>query len=150
MCKASRLVKTTMKAAIGATYAIGTVGLDDATSHRVGALHAVGKSVDDCVFCIETGQRVTLTGIPQVLQRKFGLGATAVATFNESEVYHRDDILDFGDGKRFHLRAFEGQGIELYVGEKHDTGKAVASIIADAAVAASQASAPQGELVAAK
>ncbi|MHB1086922.1 MAG: hypothetical protein ACYCZ0_04205 [Minisyncoccota bacterium] len=144
------MAKITADAVMGATYAVGTIGLDDGTSAKVGALHAVGKSVDDCVFCVKTGQQVTLTRIPLLLQRKFALGETAVATFKESEIYHRDDILDFGNGKRFHLRVFEGQGIELYVGEKHDTSKVVAGIIADAATAASQASAPQDELVTAR
>ncbi len=149
MCKASRLAKITANAVQGAAYAIGTIGLDDGTSAKVGALHAVGGSVNDCVFCIQTGQRVTLSNIPPLLQRKFALGATAIATFKESEVYHRDDILDFGGGKRLHLRSFAGQDVELYVGEIHDTSKAVADIIADAAAAASLARTPKGEIVAA-
>lgn len=138
MCLASRVAKKATDATQGATYGIGTIGLDDGTANRVGALHALGTKAEDRVYCVKTDQKLTVSKIPQDLQNKFGLADTAVATFFESKRYHADDVLDFGGGKRVQLRAFANKGVQVFVGERASKiTRAVDSILAGAAAAAS-------------
>lgn len=137
MCQSSRLAKKSVDATQGATLGISTIGLDDGTSGRVGALHAVGEKASDCVHCVQTNQQLTLSNIPMELQNKFGIGATAIATFQESTKYHADDVLDFGNGRRVQFRQFADQGIEVYVGVKDKAG-AVEQLISSALAGATK------------
>ena len=139
------MAKKAVDATQNATYQIGTVGVHNFPGRTLGALYAAGSTAAECIHCVKTGQKLTLSNIPRVLQETFGIGATAVATFKESGPYHTDDVLDFGNGKRVQFRAFADRGIEAYIGLKHDTGKAVGEIMTTAiAGAADKAGTEEG------
>lgn len=129
MCQGSRIAAKTEDAVQGAVYEIGTTGVHDGTTSKVGALHALGSTVAECVYCVKTGQKLTLTSIPASLRKKFDLGKTAVATFYESKAFHTDDVLDFGGGKRTQFREFANVGVQVLVGVKHDTERTVKQLL---------------------
>ena len=136
MCGASKAVKKAVDATQNTEYAIGQVKVDGHERASVlGALHAVGAKAADCIYCVNDGQLLTISHSPQDLQKKFGLDGSAVATFRESAVFYRNDVLDFGNGKRVQLRAFADRGVLAYTGVKErqvDTGRAVADLLANA------------------
>ena len=137
MCKASRSVKAAMDAEKGRTYGIGIIGIDGDSSTRIGALHEIGKTTADCVHCVQTGEVLTLHNIPKHLQDKHGIGASAVVTFQESKDYHKDDILDFGYGKRVQFREFADCDVQVFVGV-NITDKTVKRLINDALAGANR------------
>lgn len=145
MCKGSRIAKNTKDAQQNVTYGIGIIGAHAQSATQIGALHALGSTTAECVYCVKTGQKLTLSNIPGALQDKFGLKETAVAEFIESERYHTDDQLDFGNGKRTQFRAFANCGVQVFVGLRHATEQAVAGIMTDAISGAKQSQSSGGE-----
>lgn len=117
MCGASQAVKVTRDAQPGKFYGIATVdSLNTTSPAKLGALHLPGESVETCVYCLRDGQDVVLLNLPAWLRRKHKLGQVAQATFRRASRFYRDDVLDFGDGKRTQFREVAHRGILLHVG----------------------------------
>ena len=116
MCKASIVAKAVIPAVVGQMYGIGVNPL-----HGFGVVHPIGQAPEDCVACVENGQRLTLSEIPSELQEHFGIKDTAVATFvDEGDNAH--DMLMFDNGNEAVLCVFGDMGILAYVGELDLTG----------------------------
>lgn len=130
MCKASRAVNKTVDAKAGSTLAISTVQDHAANPGTHGAFHAPGQTTAQCVHCVQTGQKLTLSNISATLRDKFGLHSVEVATFVEVPLWHKDDGLIFDrTNVAVDLKTFADQGVAVYVGEHaHDTEKGVASL----------------------
>ena len=82
MCKGSRHVANQRDAKVDEVLGIGSVKVH---STPVGAFHALGQTTAQCVACIEDGAPVAISGISQLLQRKYGLGYNERAIFVETE-----------------------------------------------------------------
>lgn len=129
MCNGSKAAKAKNDAKVGDVIGISTVGLHE-NHGRIGAFHATGQTTAQCVQCVQTGQKLTLSNIPSPMMRKFGFQRTEVATFNQAPVWHQDDQLVFDrNNATVGLKAFADQGVSVYVGvHEHDTGKVVDAI----------------------
>ncbi len=129
MCKGSRMAITTKDAEQGASYIVGEIGVHEEPLRKIGALHAVGSTVEQCVYCIQTGQKITVALSP-ALQEKLDLPMSSVATFYESEAYHKDDVVDFGRGRRVQFRALKG--VAVYIGERTNLSRTVDKLLSEA------------------
>ena len=93
------------------TGVVGLASADDLRNHSAWSAtqsssriaDAVMKMVSNnrppvvCAICIPPGAVLKLAGIPQAIQRKFGLGANATVTFDQLDM----DANNFRDGVRF-------------------------------------------------
>ena len=108
MCKASQEAKQKMDAKQGETYGIGRA------AGGLAAFHPVGTTAMECVACVESGETVTLSGIPLDIQMEHAIGATEVAKFHQTP-HNVQDVLQVGE-KSFPLSLFSNRGVKVQVG----------------------------------
>ncbi|MES2202801.1 MAG: hypothetical protein V4474_00515 [Patescibacteria group bacterium] len=150
MCNGSKAAQAKNDTKVGDTLGISTVGLHDGAGQpagKIGAFHAPGQTTAECVQCVLTGQKLTLSRISPAIQAAHSLPATAVATFVQGLNWHNHDVLVF-DVKRPAIKLIDlaDQGIEVYVGErKPDIKGAVDAVIANATAGAAQAAKDDGK-----
>jgi hypothetical protein len=136
MCKGSQSAKKTYDAGVGENLGIGV------TAHGLASFHPPGVPATECVACVQTGQVLSLGNIPTDLQTKFGIGATAVVTFIQTDDDTQDQV-ELENRKKISLHDLANRSITAYVGIKAperviDTSAAVAGLksVADAAAKA--------------
>ena len=119
MCSASKAVNRHEVARQGVVYALGHVNADFGCFKPFGALYAVGTKPESCIFCVETGQKLTLSGISKKQRDCYLLeDGDIVVTFFESEHFGRDDIILLPNGISIPFRALASPEVRVFVGEK--------------------------------
>lgn len=108
MCKASLWAKHHEMARQGETHAIGI------SEHGLPALHPVGADPKQCITCVPDKTVLTLSNIPPDLQKKFGVGNSAVVAFVDTGD-NKHDMLNVS-GRQVVLGEFADKGILAYVG----------------------------------
>ncbi len=122
MCKASRATNKTADAKANTTLGVSTIKDHGEVPGTHGAFHTPGETVAQCVQCVQTGTRLTVSNIPVAIQKAYNLRAAEVVTFIETPEWHKDDQLVFDRNKvTVDLKAFANQGVEVYVGIKQDS-----------------------------
>lgn len=119
MCDYSVNARHTRDARTGDRLMSDVVSEHDGT---IGFIAETDQSDDPVAVCLLPGALLTVSGIPERLQRAWNVGETASAVFNHLVVdgalpghYHRDGVIfDEGNGEHVSLQAFE-PGIKAVV-----------------------------------
>ncbi len=115
MCKASVVSDKTVRAQEGETYGI------QQTSHGIAGFVPKGMTAAGCVACLKGEREITLIDIPRHLQRQYGIGQAALATFKES-IGHRQDITVLDDDAKTEVPLDRFIGAKAYIGIMDQTG----------------------------
>ena len=124
MCVGSLRAMKTVDAVAGVNYLIGKTGYGAGEEHPQGVLFQEGDGyVDDgsggkvvaCAACVRQETRVELSGIPQELQSRLGVGSKVRATFvpGGEDVRQTQDKIRVGGRRLFKLQEFADQGVIL-------------------------------------
>ncbi len=126
MCVGSMRSRRQEPAVAGVAYGIGETRYDDsARPERQGVIFAEGNGYEPetsgdggkvirCAACITAETKVILSGIPQALQQKLGIGPIVPAAFVPGSPNSRrsQDKIRIGD-RLFKLWEFADQGVSL-------------------------------------